>query len=175
MRTVSVALVLSTTSPPIGTDIPRLEPQRIGVPTRLYKPVMLPNGGGVKKRKTARACGGPYLKEEGRYWRVGPEAPTQWIAEPRLSSSAFLQCQMTNSSSYILLSGPSNVFLDGPSVAKSTIPHVSPSDTFPCSVGVDPFLRITYPAVQQVSHTVDGQIPRPDEARRDPVYPAHRH
>ncbi|KZT61873.1 hypothetical protein CALCODRAFT_446881 [Calocera cornea HHB12733] len=80
-------------------------------------------------------------------------AKLQWIAVPKMSRSAFLQCQITNSSSYVLLAGPSNVFLDGSFVAKSQIPYASPQDTFPCSVGVDPAIRIAYPPVSKKART----------------------
>ncbi|KZT61875.1 hypothetical protein CALCODRAFT_479632 [Calocera cornea HHB12733] len=80
-------------------------------------------------------------------------AKLEWIAVPKLNTSAFLQCQITNSSTYVLLAGPSNVFLDGSFVAKSQIPYASPQDTFPCSVGVDPAIRITYPPVSKKART----------------------
>ncbi|KZO92067.1 hypothetical protein CALVIDRAFT_504819 [Calocera viscosa TUFC12733] len=76
-------------------------------------------------------------------------AKLEWIAVPKLNTSAFLQCQITNSSNYVLLAGPSNVFLDGSFVAKSQILYASPQDTFSCSVGVDPAIRITYPPVSK--------------------------
>ncbi|EJT99099.1 hypothetical protein DACRYDRAFT_118368 [Dacryopinax primogenitus] len=71
-------------------------------------------------------------------------AEIEWIAVPKLNKSAFLQCQIVNSSSYSLLQGPSNIFVDGSFVAKSQIPFVSPQDTFACSIGIDPSIRITY-------------------------------
>ncbi|KZT61874.1 hypothetical protein CALCODRAFT_463690 [Calocera cornea HHB12733] len=80
-------------------------------------------------------------------------AKLEWIAVPKLNTSAFLQCQITNSSTYVLLAGPSNIFLDGSFVAKSRIPYASPQDTFPCSVGVDPAIRITYPPVSKRART----------------------
>ncbi|KAF8313120.1 hypothetical protein DL93DRAFT_2044144, partial [Clavulina sp. PMI_390] len=59
-------------------------------------------------------------------------------------------------SSYVGLLGPSSVFLDGNFVAKSTVPNVSPSESFTCSLGVDPSVRITFHPQSKVSTTTGG-------------------
>ncbi|EJT99103.1 hypothetical protein DACRYDRAFT_24162 [Dacryopinax primogenitus] len=202
-----VNLILSTSSPLTGTDIPELQPQRICavpefMPKSKYKrrsavlktaaiPPPPPMPAAAMPRndlyRSARMCdleedmleyeeslppplmgarrteakegalstsfhieGLSNIPSDGTTHKVvisvlDLTAKLEWIAVPRLNTSAFLQCQITNSSTYVLLSGPSNVFLDGSFVAKSTIPYVSPQDTFACSVGVDPSVRITYP------------------------------
>ncbi|KZO92057.1 hypothetical protein CALVIDRAFT_504801 [Calocera viscosa TUFC12733] len=206
-----VNLILSTSSPLTGADIPELLPQRIGpVPTfRGGKPNkkwarakesavlvpapmmrasrMLMDVGGVGSEDSegsyALAAAPPPLmsarRTEAKEGAISANfhiegmssipsdgathkvaiamldltAKLEWITVPRLNTSAFLQCQVTNSSAYVLLSGPSNVFLDGSFVAKSSIPYASPQDTFPCSVGVDPSVRITYPPVSKKART----------------------
>ncbi|XP_065890127.1 protein F37C4.5-like [Dysidea avara] len=62
---------------------------------------------------------------------------------PRMSSHTYLQAVVKNTSSYALLSGPANVFLDNNFVAKSSLKDVSPSEEFHCSLGVDPSIRLT--------------------------------
>ncbi|KAF8315709.1 hypothetical protein DL93DRAFT_2166668 [Clavulina sp. PMI_390] len=71
-------------------------------------------------------------------------AELEWITVPRSLPSAFLQCRIKNASTYTLIEGPSFVFLDGNFVAKSNVPDVSPSESFTCSLGVDPAIRITF-------------------------------
>ncbi|KAF8313124.1 hypothetical protein DL93DRAFT_2168060 [Clavulina sp. PMI_390] len=84
------------------------------------------------------------------------DAEVEWIVVPRNSPSAFLQCRLKNQSSYQFIAGPSAVFLDGNFVAKSTIPNVAPSELFTCSLGVDPFVRVTFHPQSKVSNTMGG-------------------
>lgn len=67
----------------------------------------------------------------------------EWITVPKDTASAFLRCKVKNTSKYLLLPGQANVFLNGNFVSKSRIPHVSPQESFPCSLGVDPAIRVT--------------------------------
>ncbi|KAF8319062.1 hypothetical protein DL93DRAFT_2164755 [Clavulina sp. PMI_390] len=83
-------------------------------------------------------------------------AELEWIVVPRSVPSAFLQCRIKNQSSYQLIAGPSSVFLDGKFVAKSSLPNVSPSEHFTCSLGVDPSVRITFHPQSRVSSTTGG-------------------
>lgn len=46
----------------------------------------------------------------------------EWVTVPRDTPSAFLRCKVKNTSSYVLLPGQANIFLNGGFVAKSTIP-----------------------------------------------------
>ena len=92
----------------------------------------------------------------------------QWIAVPRELPSAFLQARIKNTSEYLLLPGPANIFMDNNFVSKSEIPvcfnlyalffyiqgsikkqHVSPAEFFSCSLGVDPQLKVTYHPLQK--------------------------
>ncbi|XP_065185223.1 protein F37C4.5-like [Sycon ciliatum] len=68
---------------------------------------------------------------------------------PKVSARAFLKANVKNDSPYALLAGPSNIFLEGNFVAKSSLPAISPLEQFECSLGVDPSVRITYKPVQR--------------------------
>ncbi|KZT61867.1 hypothetical protein CALCODRAFT_463674 [Calocera cornea HHB12733] len=206
-----VNLVLSTSSPLTGAEIPTLWPQRIGrayafrsvggtrrrrsrmakeaysIPAMPMGRLAMPEGGGgiydaleestddfvygaappppLMSARMTEAVDGAISANfhiEGKSSIPSDDAAhkvaiavldltakLEWIAVPRLNTSAFLQCQITNSSAYVLLRGPSNVFLDGSFVAKSSIPYATPQDIFSCSVGVDPSIRITYPPVSK--------------------------
>ena len=48
--------------------------------------------------------------------------------------------------------------MDGNFVAKSAVPDVSPQETFFCSLGVDPSVRITYHPQSKVSSTTGGGL-----------------
>jgi hypothetical protein len=48
--------------------------------------------------------------------------------------------------------------MDGNFVTKSTVPDVSPQETFSCSLGVDPSVRITYHPQSKVSGTTGGGL-----------------
>ncbi|CAG8709853.1 9308_t:CDS:2, partial [Acaulospora colombiana] len=71
-------------------------------------------------------------------------ADLEWITVPKDTPSAFLQAKVKNTSQYLFLPGRANIFLDDNFVAKSAIDHVSPGETFHCSLGVDPQVKLTY-------------------------------
>jgi len=83
-------------------------------------------------------------------------ASLEWVCVPSMIPSAFLQCQVKNTSSYVLLAGASNVFMDGNFVAKSVIPDVSPQEIFSCSLGVDRFIRVIYHPAKRVVRKTGG-------------------
>lgn len=63
---------------------------------------------------------------------------------PTQSSNAYLQCKTTNNSSFELLpSNEVNIFFDGSYVSKSTMPSVSPGESFESFLGADSSVRIT--------------------------------
>ncbi|KAG9226905.1 hypothetical protein CCMSSC00406_0003422 [Pleurotus cornucopiae] len=72
------------------------------------------------------------------------DASFSWLVVPKLDLSAHLKAQVKNVSEYTLVAGPTNVYIDGSFVARSRIPDVSPQESFECSLGVDPSIRITY-------------------------------
>ena len=54
---------------------------------------------------------------------------------PKQVQHAFLRAKVTNESSYPLLAGPANVFLDQAYVTETTLPSVAPNEEFSCSLG----------------------------------------
>lgn len=82
----------------------------------------------------------------------------EWIAVPKEVASAFLRCKVKNTMQYLMLPGQANVFLNGNFVAKSQIPHVSPQESFACSLGVDPAIRITYHPQTKKVRTSGGSV-----------------
>ncbi|KAJ8700911.1 hypothetical protein PTI98_003889 [Pleurotus ostreatus] len=80
------------------------------------------------------------------------DASFSWLVVPKLDLSAHLKAQVKNVSEYTLVAGPTNVYIDGSFVARSRIPDVSPQESFECSLGVDPSIRVTYtPLSKKVS------------------------
>jgi uncharacterized protein (TIGR02231 family) len=61
---------------------------------------------------------------------------------PILQPYAYLKAKIMNHTDYPLLPGDANVFLDGNFVTVSRIPHVSPSQEFTVSLGVDESFKI---------------------------------
>ncbi|KAF7360580.1 hypothetical protein MVEN_00789300 [Mycena venus] len=76
-----------------------------------------------------------------------PKAVMSWVAVPKRESKTHLTAHITNASDYMLLSGTASVYVDGSFVARSTVPHVSPQESFDCPLGLDQSIRITYPPV----------------------------
>jgi len=78
-------------------------------------------------------------------------ADLEWVSVPQVQTNAILQCQVKNASQYLLLEGQASVFMDNNFVCKTTIPNVSPQESFSTSLGIDPSVRITYHPL--VKHT----------------------
>ncbi|EIN10081.1 hypothetical protein PUNSTDRAFT_102081 [Punctularia strigosozonata HHB-11173 SS5] len=76
------------------------------------------------------------------------EAKTSYVAVPRVEPVVYLSCAVKNISDYRLLSGPVSVFMDDSFVSKTSIQarirNVDAGDTFHCTFGPDPAVRITY-------------------------------
>ncbi|CCA74224.1 hypothetical protein PIIN_08177 [Serendipita indica DSM 11827] len=197
-----VELTLSTASPQLGSEIPKLTPQWLNpiVPQRMMRKSkgigfgsssaqmeyaalsapMAAGSSGYRDRERARSA---YLDTEAAF--AVPEAlavegatstsfiieglstipsdtdstaqahkvaiavvdltaDLEWIAVPKEQPSAFLQARVKNTSQYMFLPGRANIFLDDNFVAKSAIEHVSPNESFSCSLGVDPQVKVTY-------------------------------
>ncbi|KAH8115703.1 hypothetical protein DFH11DRAFT_1543173 [Phellopilus nigrolimitatus] len=82
----------------------------------------------------------------------------EWITVPKDVQSVFLRCKVKNTTKYVLLPGQANIFLNGSFVAKSSISHVSPQESFSCSLGVDPAVRITYHPQSKKTKTTGGTV-----------------
>ncbi|KAG8858411.1 hypothetical protein FRB96_005296 [Tulasnella sp. 330] len=77
----------------------------------------------------------------------------EWIAVPKMQTSTFLRCHLKNTSSYVLLPGPTSVFMDGNFVCKSSLSLVSSGERFSTSLSIDPALRVMYhPLVKKTKH-----------------------
>ncbi|KDQ13206.1 hypothetical protein BOTBODRAFT_175811 [Botryobasidium botryosum FD-172 SS1] len=72
------------------------------------------------------------------------EARLQWVAVPSMSLQTHLKAYIENTSEYTFLPGKTSVYLDRSFISKSPVPPVSPRESFECSLGVDPSIRITY-------------------------------
>ncbi|KAJ7789986.1 hypothetical protein B0H14DRAFT_2396871 [Mycena olivaceomarginata] len=75
-----------------------------------------------------------------------PKATMSWVAVPKGEARAHLTAYITNASDYTLLSGTANVYVDGSFIARSVVPRVSSQESFSCPLGLDPSIRIIYPA-----------------------------
>lgn len=54
--------------------------------------------------------------------------------------------------------GDGSVFIDGNFASKTSIPNVSPQETFTCSLGADPSIRITYHPQKKISTFISGGL-----------------
>merc|ERR550534_176220 len=85
-----------------------------------------------------------------------------YFCVPTESSNAYLQCKTTNTSSFELLpSNEVNIFFDGSYVSKSTMPSVSPGESFESFLGADSSVRISTTPPYKV-HTKGGYFSKTD-------------
>ncbi|KAG8869797.1 hypothetical protein FRB98_002193 [Tulasnella sp. 332] len=89
---------------------------------------------------------------------IDMSAKLEWVAVPKEQESAFLRCQVRNTSPYILLDGQASVFMDNNFVCKTTIPDVSPQESFSTSLGVDPSIRVTYHPLVKKTKAYSGNL-----------------
>ncbi|KAF8324095.1 hypothetical protein DL93DRAFT_2070366 [Clavulina sp. PMI_390] len=54
--------------------------------------------------------------------------------------------------------GPGSVFIDGNFASKTQLPSVSPGESFSCSLGVDPSLRITYHPQKKIATSTSAGL-----------------
>ncbi|KAF8313123.1 hypothetical protein DL93DRAFT_2097955 [Clavulina sp. PMI_390] len=146
-----VALTLSTASPLLGTEVPKVQPWRIAAWKPYERPQWtpglrsLPPPSAQLSAAPTRSRRLPTSPDRGSDLMdlVGgapPPPPVSFDAGPDIRVNE----------------GPSSVFLDGNFVAKSTVPNVSPSESFACSLGVDPSVRITFHPQSKISTTTGG-------------------
>jgi uncharacterized protein (TIGR02231 family) len=78
------------------------------------------------------------------------EAETSYVTVPRAESVMHLACAVRNTSDYRLLPGPVSVYVDDSFVSKTSIQTVDAGDTFRCTLGPDPAVRVSYTRVEKV-------------------------
>ncbi|KAJ7149203.1 hypothetical protein C8R43DRAFT_925110 [Mycena crocata] len=82
------------------------------------------------------------------------KAAMSWVAVPKIDAKTHLNARITNASEYTLLHGTASVYVDGSFISRSTVPAVSPQESFDCPLGLDPSIRITYhPVTKKLSQT----------------------
>ncbi|TFL07849.1 hypothetical protein BDV98DRAFT_521053 [Pterulicium gracile] len=95
------------------------------------------------------------------------ESNVKHIAVPRVESIVYLQCEVKNTSEYRLLPGSVGVILDDSFVSQTSILDVPAGDTFTCTLGVDPAIKITYSRKATHSDVKAGAF---SEAKRTTTY-----
>lgn len=82
------------------------------------------------------------------------DASMSWVSVPKVDTKTHLKAKITNASDYTLLAGSASVYVDGSFISRSSLPAVSPQESFDCPLGLDPSLRITYhPQSKKVSQS----------------------
>ncbi|TFK22941.1 mucoidy inhibitor A [Coprinopsis marcescibilis] len=79
------------------------------------------------------------------------DATMEWISVPKREAKVHLKAIVKNKSEYALLAGQASVYVDGSFIARTSLPAVSPEETFDCPLGLDPSIRVTYPPVTKKS------------------------
>ncbi|XP_055348292.1 protein F37C4.5-like isoform X1 [Paramacrobiotus metropolitanus] len=73
----------------------------------------------------------------------------QYKIVPKKAELAFLEAKAVNTSSYPILPGPASIFFGANFVATTDIKAISPQETFSCSLGVDPAVKVKYRPVRR--------------------------
>lgn len=82
------------------------------------------------------------------------DAFMSWVSVPKVDTKTHLKAKITNASDYTLLAGSASIYVDGSFISRSSLPAVSPQESFDCPLGLDPSLRITYhPQSKKVSQS----------------------
>ncbi|KAF5374163.1 hypothetical protein D9615_008847 [Tricholomella constricta] len=82
------------------------------------------------------------------------EASMSWVTVPKVEAKTHLKAKIKNASEYPLLPGVASVYVDGSFISKTSVPLVSPQESFDCPLGLDPSIRITYhPRAQKASQS----------------------
>ncbi|KAG9226900.1 hypothetical protein CCMSSC00406_0003427 [Pleurotus cornucopiae] len=153
-----VSLTLETVTPTFSAALPRLDPWRVGV----YKPPLtsktsmqaprcklLPIDGERSRSRDPIIPGFITVPGDNEVHTVTVvelqlEAAMAWIGIPRAVPKVHIKAKIKNASNFPLLNGIASVYVDGSFVSKTTVPEVSPQESFDCSLGVDPSIRLTY-------------------------------
>jgi uncharacterized protein (TIGR02231 family) len=73
------------------------------------------------------------------------------IAVPMLTDNVFTRSEVTNKSDYILLPGRASIFHGSDYVGKTSLPTISPNETFSLDLGIDPSVIATRTLVEKVT------------------------
>ncbi|CAE7211292.1 unnamed protein product [Rhizoctonia solani] len=182
-----VSLTLSTASPQLGTNVPKLGSWTIGPPpvSKIYaKGVAFSFGSGRSRparympemgarqahvshtgilSTTFGIPGSSDIPSDGGSHKVvitvlDLKAELEWICVPRENECVFLRSKVVNTSEFTLLPGEASVFMDDNFVSKSRIEFVSPNESFKTSLGVDSALRVTYPPAAILNRTSQSAL-----------------
>ncbi|KAF8150427.1 hypothetical protein BJ912DRAFT_1016763 [Pholiota molesta] len=156
-----VPLTLETTNPTFGLNSPELLPgTNIVQPGMTYAPPMPQMVMMARSRSRSRSRSPRHRRRSvSRSW--SPEATRRqamgrgvaatfeipgYISVPSdsLKHNIYMKAKIKNESEYMFIPGPANVYVDKSFIATTTMPSVSPEETFDCSLGLDRSIRVTY-------------------------------
>ncbi|KAH9902414.1 hypothetical protein C8Q73DRAFT_777736 [Cubamyces lactineus] len=72
------------------------------------------------------------------------KAKLKYMCVPRQRPTVYIVAKVKNTSEFDLLSGPVNVFMNDSYVTKTVIPFITMDESFPCVLGVDTSLKVSY-------------------------------
>ncbi|KAJ8482399.1 hypothetical protein ONZ51_g5381 [Trametes cubensis] len=72
------------------------------------------------------------------------QAKLKYMCVPRQRPTVYIVAKVKNTSEFDLLSGPVNVFMNDSYVTKTAIPFITMDESFPCVLGVDAALKVSY-------------------------------
>ncbi|KAH6907607.1 hypothetical protein BKA70DRAFT_1189593 [Coprinopsis sp. MPI-PUGE-AT-0042] len=82
------------------------------------------------------------------------DAEMEWVSIPKREAKVHLKATVKNVSEYTFLAGPASIYVDGSFIARTSLPSVSPDETFDCPLGLDPSIRVTYiPVAKKTTQT----------------------
>ncbi|TFK17639.1 hypothetical protein FA15DRAFT_698379 [Coprinopsis marcescibilis] len=82
------------------------------------------------------------------------DAIMSWVSVPKKDTKVNLNAKIKNSSEFLLLAGPASVYVDGSFISRSSVPAVSPDESFDCPLGLDPAVKVVYhPQTKKLSKT----------------------
>ncbi|KAH6911782.1 hypothetical protein BKA70DRAFT_1398540 [Coprinopsis sp. MPI-PUGE-AT-0042] len=89
------------------------------------------------------------------------DAEMEWVSIPKREAKVHLKAIVKNVSEYTFLAGLL-AYVDGSFIARTSLPLVSPDETFDCPLGLDPTIRVIYPGDQEVNpERIHDQVTRP--------------
>lgn len=82
------------------------------------------------------------------------DAELSYSAVPKLDTNAYLKAETKNTSTYPILEGEMNVFVDNNFVSTGTMTPCNPNEDFSNFLGNDPSIKVTYAAPKRYKETV---------------------